>query len=59
MGEGADEPLSQALLHMTTGKVRALPVLDRQTQLAGLLTVEDVNEAYRLLLANPNPAHSP
>lgn len=53
-----DEPLSQALQRMATGKIHALPVLDRQGQLVGLLTADDVNEAYRLLSASPDLAHS-
>ncbi|MDD2694512.1 MAG: site-2 protease family protein [Anaerolineales bacterium] len=53
-----DEPLSQALQRMATGKVHALPVLDRQGQLVGLLTADDVNEAYRLLSASPDLAYS-
>ncbi|MDT8307046.1 MAG: hypothetical protein RRC07_14035, partial [Anaerolineae bacterium] len=34
-------------------KLRALPVVDETRRLTGLLTVEDVNEAYRLLSVSP------
>lgn len=49
----ADEPLFQVQQRMEAESVRALPVLDKEARLAGLLTVEDVNEAYRLLSASP------
>jgi Zn-dependent protease/CBS domain-containing protein len=43
-----NEPLYQALEKMAKSKARAVPVVDRDGQLAGLLTTTDVNEAYRL-----------
>jgi CBS domain-containing protein len=48
-----DEPLFQAQQRMERGSIRALPVVDAQGDLVGLLTAEDVNEAYRLLSATP------
>ena len=50
-----NEPLFQARQRIKTKRLRALPVVDREGRLAGLLTAEDVNEAYRLLLASPEP----
>lgn len=44
-----NEPLHQAQQKMLTGQTRALPVLNSQGELQGLLTVADINEAYRLL----------
>lgn len=49
----SDEPLFEAQQRMEKAGARALPVLDAQGALAGLLTAEDVNEAYRLLTATP------
>ena len=49
----ANEPLFQAQQRMTSKRLRALPVVDEEGRLAGLLTAEDVNEAYRLLSASP------
>jgi len=49
----ANEPLFQAQQRMKTNRLRALPVVDDEGRLAGLLTAEDVNEAYRLLSASP------
>lgn len=49
----ADEPLFQAQQRMNARRLRALPVVDDEGRLAGLLTAEDVNEAYRLLSASP------
>jgi Zn-dependent protease/CBS domain-containing protein len=48
-----DEPLFQAQQRMERGSIRALPVVDGRGDLVGLLTAEDVNEAYRLLSATP------
>lgn len=49
----AHEPLFEAQQRMEKAGAHALPVLDERGGLAGLLTAEDVNEAYRLLLATP------
>lgn len=49
----ADEPLFQVQQRMEAESLRALPVVDDGERLAGLLTLEDVNEAYRLLSASP------
>jgi Zn-dependent protease len=49
----ADEPLFEAQQRMEKAGARALPVVDAQGDLAGLLTAEDVNEAYRLLTVTP------
>lgn len=49
----AHEPLFEAQQRMERGSMRALPVVDERGVLVGLLTAEDVNEAYRLLSASP------
>jgi CBS domain-containing protein len=49
----AGEPLFQAQQRMERGRARALPVVDERDSLVGLLTAEDVNEAYRLLSTTP------
>jgi len=36
---------------MSKKRVQAIPVIDQDGQLAGVLTAGDVNEAYRLLAA--------
>lgn len=53
----AVEPLFEAQQQMERGKLRALPVVDEKRGLTGLLTVEDVNEAYRLLSVSPTLGH--
>lgn len=49
----ATEPLFDAQQRMTEQRVKAMPVVDSQGRLAGLLTTADVNEAIRLLSASP------
>ena len=44
-----DEPLHAAQQKMLTGRTRALPVLNPEGELLGLLTADDINEAYRLM----------
>jgi Zn-dependent protease/predicted transcriptional regulator len=44
-----NEPLHTAHQKMLTGQTRALPVLNPEGELLGLLTVADINEAYRLM----------
>lgn len=44
-----DEPLFEAQRQMAAGKARAMPVVDDDNKIVGLLTAADVNEAYRLL----------
>lgn len=51
-----DDPLFKAQQAMVAGRVRAVPVIDATGQLVGLLTADDINEAYRLLLASPKLA---
>lgn len=41
---------------MAKGRKRAMPVVDREGQLVGLLTTADVNEAYRLFSIGQNVA---
>lgn len=53
----AAEPLFEAQQQMDRAKLRALPVVDGERRLTGLLTVEDVNEAYRLLSVSPGIGH--
>ncbi len=52
-----DDPLfKKAQQAMLAGRVRAVPVIDATGQLVGLLTADDINEAYRLLSVNPKLA---
>ncbi len=51
-----DEPLHTALEQMAKNRMRAVPVTDRENNLVGLLTSQDVNEAYRLLSHSLNLA---
>ena len=44
-----DEPLHAAQQKMLIGRTRALPVLNSEGELIGLLTAADINEAYRLM----------
>lgn len=44
-----DEPLHAAQQKMLMGRTRALPVLNHEGELLGLLTADDINEAYRLM----------
>lgn len=44
-----DEPLHAAQQKMLLGRTRALPVLNPEGELIGLLTATDINEAYRLM----------
>lgn len=48
-----DEPLHAAQQKMLKNRMRALPVLDPEGGLLGLLTVDDINEAYRLMAISP------
>ena len=51
-----DEPLHTAQQKMLTGRTRALPVLNAEGELLGLLTAGDINEAYRLMAISPKLA---
>ena len=51
-----DEPLHVAQQKMLTGRTRAMPVLNLEGELLGLLTADDINEAYRLMAINPKLA---
>jgi len=51
-----DEPIFQAQQQMTVGRVRAMPVVEGDDLLVGLLTAADINEAYRLLSVSPGLA---
>ena len=44
-----DEPVHTAQQKMLTDRTRALPVVNMEGELLGLLTANDVNEAYRLM----------
>lgn len=49
-----EETLNSAQQKMGQKRLRALPVLNVDGELVGLLTANDVNEAYRLLSVSPN-----
>lgn len=51
-----DEPLHTAQQKMLMGRTRALPVLNAEGELLGLLTAGDINEAYRLMAISPKLA---
>ncbi len=51
-----DEPLHTAQKKMLLGRTRALPVLNPDGELLGLLTADDINEAYRLMAVSPKLA---
>lgn len=48
-----DEPLFDAQERMSMARLRAMPVV-AEGKLIGLLTAQDINEAYRLLSASPH-----
>jgi stage IV sporulation protein FB len=50
-----DLPLFEAQKQMVSGGVRALPVVDDDGDIIGLLTATDINEAYRLLSIRQKP----
>ena len=52
----ADEPLHSAQQKMLRTRTRALPVLNPEGELLGLLTADDINEAYRLMAVSPQLA---
>ncbi len=47
-------PLSDVQNRLANQNVRALPVADADGRLVGLLTISDINEAFRLLSIEPN-----
>ncbi|MEA3351732.1 MAG: site-2 protease family protein [Chloroflexota bacterium] len=47
-----DHPLFEAQKLMSSGRVRAMPIVDADGDIIGLLTATDINEAYRLLSIN-------
>ena len=51
-----NESLNQAHQKMLKGRTRALPVLNSDGELIGLLSADDINEAYRLMTVGPNLA---
>ncbi len=46
---GPEQPLLDAHRNMAKERIRAMPVVDNESNIAGLLTITDINEAYRLL----------
>ncbi|HEX5807185.1 MAG TPA: site-2 protease family protein [Anaerolineales bacterium] len=52
------ELLHIAQQKMLTGRARALPVINPEGELLGLLTADDINEAYRLMAISPKLAVS-
>ncbi|NOH04891.1 MAG: CBS domain-containing protein [Chloroflexi bacterium] len=53
-----DEPLHAAQQKMLVSRTRALPVLNPEGELLGLLTSDDISEAYRLMAVSPKLAVS-
>lgn len=53
---GSNEPLHTAQQKMLTERTRAIPVINAEGELLGLLTADDVNEAYRLMAVSPKLA---
>lgn len=51
-----DEALFQAQQRMAASHLGAMPVVESGGRLVGLLTAEDINEAYRLLSVSPKLA---
>jgi Zn-dependent protease/CBS domain-containing protein len=51
-----DELLHAAQQKMLVSRTRALPVLNPEGELLGLLTADDINEAYRLMAVSPKLA---
>jgi Zn-dependent protease len=51
-----DELLHIAQQKMLTGRARAMPVINPEGELLGLLTADDINEAYRLMAISPKLA---
>ena len=51
-----DEPLHAAQQKMLASRTRTLPVLNPEGELLGLLTADDINEAYRLMTISPKLA---
>lgn len=50
------EPLYRVQQRMNESRLQAIPVIDGEGRLVGLLTAADINEAYRLLSASPDLA---
>lgn len=48
-----DDALYITLEKMAKAKIRAVPVVDENQNLIGMITASDVNQAYRLLTVNP------
>ena len=51
-----DDPLYRAQQQMAVSRARAMPVVEKSGRLVGLLTADDINEAYRLLSISPKLA---
>lgn len=51
-----DESLPDAQQKMLKARMRALPVISAEGELLGLLTISDINEAYRLMAISPKLA---
>ncbi len=52
----SDEPLHNVQNEMKLKRVSSLPVVNNNGELYGLLTINDINEAYRMMAASPNLA---
>jgi CBS domain-containing protein len=54
-----DDALYLTLEKMAKAKIRAVPVMDDDQNLIGMITAGDVNEAYRLFTINPHFVSEP
>lgn len=54
-----EDALHTTLEKMSKAKIRAVPVVDDDQNLIGMITASDVNEAYRLLTLNPQFVNEP
>jgi CBS domain-containing protein len=52
-----DDPLYQAQQRMAQNRLQAIPVVDEQGNLAGLLTASGINQAHQLLSLAPKPGY--
>lgn len=54
-----DDALYVTLEKLAKSKIKAIPVVDDDQDLIGMITASDVNEAYRLLTVSPQIVSEP